>query len=90
MSALTTLRNIGPRSAYFLGAVGIQTVEDLQEIGIVAAYLLAKKVFPEQVNLNLLYVLQGAFLDLAWNQLPLPLKEQLRLQVGETDSAPDH
>lgn len=85
MAALTTLRNIGPRSAYFLGAVGIQMVEDLQEIGIVAAYRRAKKVFPDQVTLNLLYALQGAFLDLAWNQIPTPLKEQLLLQVGESE-----
>jgi DNA transformation protein and related proteins len=85
MPALTTLRNIGPRSAYFLGAVGIQTVEDLQEIGVVAAYQRAKKIFPDQVNLNLLYALQGAFLDLAWNQLPPPLKEKLLLEGGETE-----
>lgn len=85
MTALSTLRNIGPRNAYFMGAVGVQTVEDLREIGIVAAYQRARRIFPEQVTLELLFSLQGACLDLSWTQIPLPLKEQLLLEASETE-----
>ena len=83
MSDLAGLRNIGPRSAEWLGSVGIQTVEDLEEVGVVEAYLRTKDAFPDQVSLNLLYGLQAAMLDMDWRQIPESMKRDLREQVGE-------
>jgi len=83
MSDLAGLRNIGPRSAEWLESVGIQTVEDLEEVGVVEAYLRTKDAFPDQVSLNLLYGLQAAMLDMDWRQIPESMKRDLREQVGE-------
>ena len=83
MASLTTLRNIGTRSAQWLDSVGIHTPEDLYDVGVVDTYLRVKTAYPEQVSLNMLFALQGAVLDLPWNELPVELKEDLRRQVGE-------
>ena len=83
MSDLTDLRNIGPRSSDWLNSVGIRTVEDLEEIGIVEAYLRTKKAYPDRVSLNLLYGLQAAMLDIDWKHLPERMKRDLRNQVGK-------
>lgn len=83
MTSLISLRNIGERSAQWLVSVGINSPENLYEIGVVEAYLRVKTAYPDQVSLNMLYALQGAILELPWNELPEELKEDLRLQVGE-------
>ena len=83
MSDLAGLRNIGPRSAEWLDSVGIQTVEDLEEVGVAEAYLRTKDAFPDQVSLNLLYGLQVAMLDMDWREVPESMRRDLREQVGE-------
>lgn len=83
MASLISLRNIGPKSAQWLKAVGIQTAEDLSDIGAAEAYLRTKAAFPDKVSLNMLYALQGALLDLPWNELPPDLALKLRSEAGE-------
>ena len=83
MANLTSLRNIGPQSAHWLESVGIHTPEELFGVGIVEAYLLVKAAFPERVSLNLLFALQGALMDLSWNELPPEMKESLVNKVEE-------
>ena len=83
MSELTSLKNIGPKSAAWLVSVGINDSEELFEIGIIEAYRLVSSAYPNQVTLNLLYALQGALLDLNWNELPPDMKTQLRQAVGK-------
>lgn len=76
------LRNLGPVSAARLAAVGIKDVADLEEIGSVNAYRKVKERFPAETSLNLLYALEGALLDLPWDDLPAGVKEELRTAVG--------
>ena len=83
MASLVSLRNIGPKSAQWLNAVGIQTAEDLYEVGAVEAYRRTKSAFPDKVSLNMLYALQGALMDLAWNDLPPDLAVKLRRAAEE-------
>lgn len=83
MSDLTTLRNIGPKSAAWLESVGIKSVDELFDIGVEGAYRKVRAAYPDQVSLNMLYALQGALLDLPWNELPEEMKSQLRRAVGE-------
>jgi DNA transformation protein len=64
------LRNIGPRSAALLRAAGIDSVENLREIGAVAAYRRLKFVEPRRVSLNMLWALQGALTDRDWRDIP--------------------
>ncbi len=72
-------RNIGPVSLGWLNAVGIHTLEDLRRVGSVNAYkkICAKGIPP---NLNLLYALEGAILDIPWQALSQPQKTNLKCQ----------
>jgi hypothetical protein len=83
MKSLTTLKNIGPRSTKWLNSVDINSPENLFDLGAVEAYLRVKAAYPELVSLNMLYALQGAILDIPWNELPQEMKEDLRHQAGE-------
>ena len=77
------MKNIGPKSSEWLASVGIYTLEDVANLGVIETYLRVKAAFPEKVSLNMLYGLQAALLDLPWNELPLDIKDELRRQVGE-------
>ena len=81
MIPIKKLSNIGPKSAQWLESVGIRTDVDLEELGAVEAYRRVKAVYPGRVSLNLLWGLQGALLDLPWNELPPEMKEKLRREV---------
>ena len=83
MTSLTSLKNIGPKSARWLQAVGIHTAENLDEIGVVEAYRRVKDAFPGQVSLNMLWALQGAVLNIPYTEIPEGLKEKLKAEVGE-------
>lgn len=82
MTSLRSLKNIGDTTAVWLNAVGIHSEDDLIELGPVEAYRRVKDAFPEKATLNLLYALQGALLDLPWNELPPDLKAKLK-RAGE-------
>ena len=78
------LLNLGPKSASWLEQVGIRTRADLERIGSVAAYLEVRDAGLES-SLNLLWALEGALLDVRWDRLPPPVKEDLRLRAGLAD-----
>jgi DNA transformation protein and related proteins len=75
------VKNIGPKSEQWLADVGIHTLDDVVNLGVVETYKRVKAAYPEKVSLNLLYALQAALLDLPWNELPPDLKEELKQQV---------
>ena len=75
------MRNIGPKSSKWLASVGINTLDDVAELGVVESYRRVQAAYPEKVSLNLLYGLQAALLDLPWNELPLDIKTELKSQV---------
>lgn len=77
------MKNIGPKSSEWLATVGIHTLDDVAELGVLETYLRVKAAYPEKVSLNLLYGLQEALLDIPWNELPLDIKNELKRQVGE-------
>jgi DNA transformation protein len=77
------MKNMGPKSSEWLASLGIHTLEQVAELGVVETYRRVKAAYPEKVSLNLLYGLQSALLDLPWNELPLDIKEELKRQVGE-------
>lgn len=80
MSGIAELRNLGPKSSRWLASVGIETLDDLAAVGAVEAYRRCRDAgYP--VSLNLLWALQGALLDLPWNQLPVEMKVQLRREA---------
>jgi len=77
------MKNIGPKNSEWLASVGIHTLDDLAQIGVVETYKRVKAVYLEKVTLNMLWGLQAALLDLPWNELPPDIKEALRKQVEE-------
>jgi hypothetical protein len=78
------MKNIGPKSREWLASVGVYTLDDVAELGVVETYKRVKAAYPEKVLLNLLWGLQAALLDLPWNELPPDIKSELRKQVGES------
>lgn len=75
------MKNIGPKSKQWLASVGVYTLDDVVNLGVVETYKRVKAAYPEKVSLNLLYGLQAALLDLPWNELPPDIKEELKQQV---------
>ncbi|HJS20915.1 MAG TPA: TfoX/Sxy family protein [Anaerolineales bacterium] len=75
------MKNMGPKSSEWLASVGVHTLDDVANLGVVETYKRVKAAYPDKVSLNLLYGLQAALLDLPWNELPPDIKEELKRQV---------
>lgn len=75
-SELLELKNLGMATVNILHAIGIHTYEDLAETGAVAAY---QKIKGRGIHVSkvMLYALQGALMDVHWNELSPELKNQL-------------
>ncbi len=80
---LIELKNLGMASVNILNAIGVRSYEDLAEMGAVEAYnrIKARGI---QVSKVMLYALQGALLNVHWNDLAPELKQQL---VEDADQA---
>ncbi|MDE2818916.1 MAG: TfoX/Sxy family protein [Chloroflexota bacterium] len=72
---LLKLKNIGETSADWLIAIGIDSVSQIEELGAAEVYRRLRARFP--VSRNMLWALQGALLDIPYNQLPESLKQAL-------------
>lgn len=70
------LRNIGPKSMAWLRQTGIRSLEDLQGVGALAAYVRIKRA-GFKPSLNLLYALEGALLDCHWQEIPEARRNEL-------------
>lgn len=75
-SELLKLKNLGMASVNILHAVGINTYEDLKRVGAVEAF---RRIKARDINVSkvMLYALQGALLNIHWNDLPPDLKLKL-------------
>ncbi len=75
-SELLELKNLGMASVNILHAIGVNTYEDLAKMGSVEAY---RKVKARgiQVSKVMLYALEGALMDVHWNELSIEVKAQL-------------
>ncbi|BFM18289.1 TfoX/Sxy family protein [Maricurvus nonylphenolicus] len=80
-SELLHLKNLGAASVNILHAVGINTYEDLQSVGPVEAY---RRIQDRGINVSkvMLYALQGALLNVHWNELEPDLKQRLVDDAG--------
>jgi DNA transformation protein and related proteins len=82
-SNLKESKNIGSTIMKRLNEIGVYSLADLAEISPVMAY---KKICEQNPNKTFpvcyyLYSLQGALLDLRWDDLPRELKNELLIQV---------
>jgi len=73
---LLGLKNLGMASVNILHAIGIHSYDELSKVGSVQAYcrIKARGIHVSKV---MLYALQGALMDVHWNDLSPELKEQL-------------
>ena len=79
---LIELKNLGKTSVLWLNAVGIRTLEQLHEIGSVAAYCKVRdRGF--KVSKVLLYALEGALTGTHWNDLNEEYKKRLLREADE-------
>lgn len=79
------LKNLGGQSEKMLAAAGIGSVEELRELGPVAAYLKVKRCGGDP-SLNLVYAIAGALTDTHWAELDPD--ERTRILI-ELDAAMD-
>ncbi len=75
------LRNIGPKSTVWLEKVGIRTLDELKNRGVVRAFLDIRAT-GQPVTMNLLYSLQGAVMNMDWRDIPPDIKAGLRRDVA--------
>ncbi len=76
------LRNLGPKSAAWIQAVGIDTVEAMRQIGPLVAYQLVKEKFPTAYR-NLLWALVAGLQDQDWRDLNAAEKARIEREVAE-------
>ena len=65
---LLGLKNLGPKSADKLLAIGVGSRDDIARLGAARVYLRLRERFP--VSQTMLWALQGALLDLPYYQIP--------------------
>ncbi|WP_075184946.1 TfoX/Sxy family protein [Teredinibacter haidensis] len=83
---LLGLKNLGMASVNILQAIGINNYDDLSQMGAVEAYcrIKARGIHVSKV---MLYALQGALMDVHWNDLSPDLKAQLVEEARQSESA---
>lgn len=76
---LAQLRNIGPTIRKRLNELGVYSRADLERIGPVKAYKRICENYPNQTIpvCYYLYSLQGALMDIHWDEVPEPIKNEL-------------
>lgn len=82
-SNLLALKNLGNTSVNWLRAIGVNSADELREMGAIAAYnRIRSRGF--HVSKVLLYALEGALRDVHWNELS-PDHKQVLVDEAERD-----
>ena len=68
--------NLGPKSAGWLWAIGIHTVEELRAVGAVPAFLELRRAGFD-VSVVMLYALEGALTGTHWLEVKRTRKQEL-------------
>jgi DNA transformation protein len=76
------MKNIGVVSRQWLAEIGVHSVADIDDIGVIEVYRRLQAVNPT-ISRVMLWALQGAVMDLPYNQLPPDIKAQLLAELGE-------
>ena len=88
-SDLRKAKNIGATIEKYLNEIGIFTMADLAETTSVKAFIKIRKQHPEKTIpiCYYLYSLEGALLDLHWNDIPPKLKEELKSKIDRLNAS---
>ena len=81
MENLLKLKNIGRTSALWLKTIGVHSIDDLAALGPAEAF---KRIDDRGIRTSkvLLYALQGALMNVHWNDVPESIKQQLCEEAG--------
>ena len=74
------LRNLGPLSIKWLNSIDVYTKEDIEELGPIVIYNILK-AHGYNVNILMVYALQGAIMDCHWNEIPEKTKEEFKKEI---------
>jgi len=74
--------NLGPKSAAVMASAGFTSLEQLRQVGAVAAYVKAKRT-GANVSLNLLWALEGALSGLHWRDVAREHRTTLLLALED-------
>ena len=82
---LRNAKNIGATIEKYLNEIGIFTLADLAETTSVKAFIKIREQHPEKTIpvCYYLYSLEGALLNLHWNDLPSELKKELKDKIKD-------
>lgn len=83
---ISDLRNLGPKSREMLILAGVGTVEQLRQLGAARAYVQVKRK-SRRASLNLLWALEGALTDRAWQDVAREDRLRLLLEVEALENA---
>ena len=76
-SEICKLRNLGESSEKMLNEIDVYSLNDIKELGpIIICQIL--KSHGHNVSPIMAYALQGAIMDLHWNEIPKDIKENLK------------
>ena len=78
---IASLKNLGPKSAERIFAVGIDSPDEIRELGAAEVFHRVKSKFPDSTSLNLLWALQGALMEVHWHDVPDEIKQQLLVEA---------
>ena len=81
MSKLRDLKGLGPKSEMLLIEVGINTEQELRELGAVRAFIRLKKECSTKPSLNFLYAMVGALEGEHWLNVAKHEKGQLLMEL---------
>ncbi len=87
-SQIASLKNLGPKSAERIVAVGIVEPDQLRQLGAAEVFHRVEANFPNNTSLNLLWALQGAIMELDWRAIPDEIKQSLIEQINASASQP--
>lgn len=79
---LEDLGYLGPKSAAWLRAIGVETLGDLRRMGVSEAFGRTSVRYGSAVSRNLLYALAGAVEGRAWNSFTAAEKRALCEAAG--------
>ena len=75
-------RNLGPLTEAELNSVGINSLEEIIELGWEETFLKLVEIYPERINLNMATALIGAVEDCDWRKVPGPLKSEAKKLIN--------
>ncbi|KAB2838159.1 MAG: competence protein TfoX [Melioribacteraceae bacterium] len=74
------IKNLGPVSTKWLNSIDVYTIDDVKKLGPIVIYNMLK-AHGYNVNILMVYALQGAIMDCHWKEIPEKLKKEFQKEI---------